>query len=123
VAAGPRAAGTGATGAAAPVTGATGAVALTAPPAAVATDHLSPWDAAYRAEDDPRNLLPRPTHDLALDVAPNEYAIIAVTTASFHETRPALPQLFYPLVEYVTDALEPGGLVVRDELMAGWSGR
>lgn len=123
VAAGPRAAGTGATGAAAPVTGATGAVALTAPPAAVATDHLSPWDAAFRTQDDPRNLLLRPAHDLALDVAPNEYAIIAVTTASFHETRPALPQLFYPLVEYVTDALEPGGLVVRDELMAGWSGR
>lgn len=87
-----------------------------------ATDHLSPWDAAYRAEDDPRNLLPRPTHDLALDVAPNEYAIIAVTTGSFHETRPALPQLFYPLVEYVTDSLEPGGLVLRDEVMVGWSG-
>jgi len=94
----------------------------TASATATATDNLSPWDAAYRAADDARNLLLRPTHDLALDVAPNEYAIIAVTAASFHETRPPRPQLFYPLVEYVTAASEPGGLLLRDELMVGWSG-
>jgi len=120
--AGAPAAGAGAAGNGAAGNGAAGNGASVAPSTTTATDHLSPWDAAYRAQDDPRNLRLRPAHDLGLDVAPNEYALIAVTGASFHETRPALPQLFYPLVEYVTAAREPGGLLLRDELMVGWSG-
>ncbi len=90
-------------------------------PAGADPSRLSPWDAAYRAPDDARNLRLRPANDLALEVGPNEYALIVVTNASFHQTRPARPLLFFPLIEYVTDAGEQGGLLLRDQLMAGWS--
>jgi hypothetical protein len=80
------------------------------------TDDFGPPTVASQA------LRARPAANLDLLLEPGQAALVVVTTASLHPTRPSRPVLFRPLVLYETAAGERGGVLLRDRLAVGWTG-